>query len=169
MKTNRKDFCVILAFVLSIFTLTGCSSSLSIPFTEITWENSLEDVEELEGDVLETYDSTYGGTTYSYEKSYKDIDGVVKYMLDEDGKIVCIAWQCTLDSQEELDDIYETILDETTDQYGECDFTPPNYNSKANVWYLDNGNISIFTVSASTAYTLQYTFTHPDVAERSDK
>lgn len=169
MKSRKKLLCLVLAMTLCILTLTGCSSSLKAPFTEITWENTLEDVKKTEGELLETLDSGNGETTYCYAKSYKGIDGDAQYTFDKDGKLIYIAWQCSVDSSEELDDIYEAILEETTNQYGDCDYTPPNFNSKANVWYMDKGNISILTISATDVNTLLYTFTHPDVAENPDK
>ena len=81
MKHLRTFFSVSLIIVLAITALTGCKKqpqAVKSPFTEMTWENSVEDVIAEEGDDYTTYESIYNGTTYEFAKNYLDQDGTVK-------------------------------------------------------------------------------------------
>ena len=57
MKQLRKTICFVLALLLSATALTACSQKEVIcPFTEITWEDSAEEIFALEGKEYEDGD-----------------------------------------------------------------------------------------------------------------
>lgn len=159
-------------FVLTLFSAfaAGCQKKEpECPFTTITWENTLEDIISLEGKEGETYDSVYGGMTYTYPKKYKEWDGTIKYMFNEEDKLVSLSWMYEAKDSEDLTDIYEQIHTEAEDMLGKSGF---KFNSEqfadlaspGDVWYLDTGNVILNSVDASDAKLLQYTFLHPDVS-----
>lgn len=68
-----------MSFHLQLWTI----QKAECPFTEITWENTLDEVLALEGEPLDSYPSTYSGTTYTFSKDFHDMSGTIKYMFDD--------------------------------------------------------------------------------------
>ena len=60
-------------------------------------QKTLDDIQALEGDSGESYDSVYDGTTYTYEKEYDGLKGTIKYMFDDKEKLVCLSWMYETD------------------------------------------------------------------------
>lgn len=170
MKQLRKLYSFFL--VLTLFTVftTGCQKKKpECPFTKITWDNTLEDITALEGSENETYDSVYGGLTYTYPKEYSGLDGTVKYMFNEEDKLVSLSWMYEAKDSDDLIDVYEQIHSEAEEMLGKSGFKFNNeqfaeLTSPGDVWYLETGNVILNTVDASDAKLLQYTFLHPDVS-----
>ncbi len=171
MKQLRK--LIPLFFVLTLFsTLTaGCGKKVpECPFTTATWESTREDIASLEDGEGEIYDSIYGGVTVAYPKKYKEWDGTVKYMFNEENRLVSLSWMYEAKDSEDLTAVYELIHGEAEDMLGESGF---KFNSEqfaelaspGDVWYLETGNVILNTVDASDAKLLQYTFLHPDVSQ----
>lgn len=161
------------AFISAIFfcLLSGCQQkTYTCPFTTITWGNTLEDITALEGNYEESYDSVYGGTTYTFPKEYNELNGTIKYMFDENEKLVCISFMYQCFDSEELNDAYNMLHGEAEDALGKSGY---EYNTAQfadaaplnDVWYLESGNIVFNTVDTSEVKILQYTFLHPDVSE----
>ena len=72
MKRLHKFVASLLLLTGITLSLTGCSSAqtkVECPFTEITWESTLEDVQAMEGELQDSYYSSFKGTTYVYEKA----------------------------------------------------------------------------------------------------
>lgn len=164
---------ILLFFVLIVFIAcsSGCQKkTAACPFTMITWDNTLEDITDLEGDSIETYDSVYDGTTYTFPKEYDGLKGTIKYMFDDREKLVCMAWLYETDDSKDLADVYDKIHGEAEDMLGESGF---QFNSErfadlvspSDVWYLESGNVILSTVDTNELKILQYTFLHPDVSE----
>ena len=89
MKHFTKSTILFLLLTSMILSLCGCSSSskqVACPFTENTWESTLEEIQASEGELLESYPSTYNGTTYVYNKEYLGLSGRIKYMFDSEEK-----------------------------------------------------------------------------------
>lgn len=172
MKQLRKHFTLVFALVFSIAFTGGCQKkSAECPFTTITWENTLEDITELEGSGSDTYDSTvYGGLVYSYPKEFDGLKGTVKYFFDEKDRLVSMAWMYKTDDSGDLKEVYDKIHQEAEDMLGKSGF---KYNSDrfadltspGDVWYLETGNVILNTVDAEDVKILQYSFLHPDVSE----
>lgn len=165
-------FCIAHLTLAVIFCLlSGCQKKIyPCPFTTITWENTLDDILDLEGDSQESYDSVYGGTTYTFPKEYNELQGTVKYMFDESERLVCISWMYQCSDSGELNAVYEKLHSEAENALGKSGY---EYNTAQfadaapfnDVWYLESGNIVFNTVDTNDVKILQYTFLHPDVSE----
>lgn len=171
MKRMYRLFSFFMILALFAALAAGCGKKEpKCPFTTITWKNTLEDITALEGSESETYDSVYGGMTYAYPKKYHELDGTVKYMFDENDKLVSLSWMYEAKDSDDLADVYAQLHSEAEDMLGKSGF---KFNSEqfadlaspGDVWYLKTGNIILNTVDASDAKLLQYTFLHPDVSE----
>lgn len=93
MKRLQKSIVLFFVIMANLFVLCSCGQTQKVecPFTEITWENSLDDVLALEGDPVESYDSIYSGTTYSFNKEFNGMQGTIKYMFDDNDKLMSMA------------------------------------------------------------------------------
>lgn len=169
MRKNRFYTALLLTSALTASLFSGCSKSetdVEIPFTDITWGSSLDDIIELEGEDYESYDSVYDGTTYSYPKSYDGMDGDIKYMFDDKDKLVCIAWQCSAPDADALDDIYTDIHSSLEDTYGESGYNSGHSTNHGDVWYLEEGDIILSAVTTDSMNALLYSYLHPDVSNQ---
>lgn len=168
---NRKNTRIIILFitVFAFCTLfTGCSSTaksasgqIEIPFSKMTWDSTLNDVLSYEDSPYQTYDSTYGGTTYTFDKKFNDKDGTVKYMFDENKKLMCIAWAYGTDDADELDALYKDIEASVRDRYGDSGYQADTATNYGGAWYLDNGHIVISTMITAENKALQYSYINP--------
>lgn len=170
MKKTRILALITLASLLVTGTAAGCSSEeadVSIPFSDITWENSLDDIIAVEGDEYESYDSVYNGTTYSFPKTFDGIEGEVKYMFDDNDELMCIAWQCSTADASELENVYSDIHSDLEDTYGESGYNSDSHSSnRGDVWYREEGDIVLSAVTTSTMNALLYSYLHPDVSNQ---
>lgn len=163
---------LLLTLALSAAFAAGCGKKeAECPFTTITWENTLEDITELEGSGSEVSDSTvYGGQIYSFPKEYDGLEGTVKYTFDEEDRLVSMAWMYEASDSDDLRNVYDKLHGEAEEMLGKSGF---KYNSDkfaelaspGDVWYLETGNVILGTVDAADAKILQYSFLHPDVSE----
>ena len=168
MKQFKKLICLTIILTLTVACLVACKKTKEIkcPFTEITWENTLDDIKALGGKLNETVDSSYKGDTYDVKATYNGLDGIVQYMFDANDKLVCMAFNYTSDDAEDLNKVYKTLLAETEDTYGESGYHYELATSGGHVWYSDNGNIILFYISTGEVKTIQYSYKHPDVSEK---
>ena len=164
MKQRLLSLC--LAAVFSISLLTGCSAPSSTepdcPFSGLKWSSSVEDMEAAEGTEHETYDSVYGGTTYTYTKEFGGVSGTVKYMFDEDEQLAAIAWAYGTEDTDELDSLYDTIHSDLVETYGESGYNTSKETNYGDVWYRDEGNIIISTMVTDSQKALQYAYLSPE-------
>lgn len=166
MKRTRRITSLLLAMLFCFLCMSGCkkeSTLVTCPFTEITWDNTLEEIKASSGELIETKDSLYDGKSYLFSKEYKGQDGTVYYIFDDTEKLVSMAWGCTPDSSEQLGELYDELHSEITKEYGKSDYNPQGSNS---VWYTDGGNIILFTIDTESYKALQLNYVHPDVAEK---
>ena len=166
MKQSKKLLASLLLLTM-VFSCVGCGSSkkeVTCPFTEITWENTLEDVQALEGELQDSYYSTYKGTTYVYEKEYLGLKGSIKYMFDDEENLRSVAWLYLPESKEDLENVYADLHKQTTKIYGETGFDSDLKTARSAVWYLDGGNILIGVMSTGVNEAIQYQFFHPEVS-----
>ena len=153
----------------TLFSLLGCSSAtkeVTCPFTEITWESSLADVQALEGELQDSYYSTYKGTTYVYEKEYLGLPGSIKYMFDDEENLKSMAWMYLPESNEDLETVYADLVEQTNKLYGKSGFDSDMSTAKGEVWYLEGGNILIGVMSTGANEAIQYQYFHPDVSSK---
>jgi hypothetical protein len=154
--------------LLIVFSLNNSNRAVS-PFSEAVWNYSKADLLELEGSSPEIYDSVYGGDCYTYPKTFEGYKGTIKYMFNQDEHLMCIAWTCALDKEDELHSLYETIQKSVIDQYGDTSHQTDKDTNYGNVWYRSEGNIIISTMVTSDLKALQYAFLHPDVSSPEKK
>ena len=154
----------LLTFLLA---LTGCSQRKEVvtcPFTDITWESTLEDVQASSGELLESYPSSYKGTTYVYQKEYDGMEGTIKYMFDEENRLRSMAWLYIPTSKNNLEEVYASLVDRTTKWYGDSGFDSDLVTAKGEVWYLEGGNVLIGVMSTGINEAIQYQYFHPEVS-----
>lgn len=168
MKHTKKLIFLLLFLSNITFLLSGCSSSkeVTIPFTKITWESSLEEVQDSEGELLDSYYSSFRGTTYVYEKEYLGLPGSIKYMFDDNEKLMSVAWLYLPESNEDLESVYADLVNQTNQLYGKSGFDSDMNTAKGEVWYLENGNILIGVMSTGINEAIQYQFFHPEVSSQ---
>lgn len=167
MKQFTKFTASLLLLASVTLSLFGCGSTVkevTCPFTEITWESTLEDIQALEGELQDSYYSSYKGTTYVYEKEYLGLTGTIKYMFDDEEKLRSMAWLYLPESDEELEDVYADLVKQTNKLYGKSGFDSDMTTAKGEVWYLEDGNILIAVMSTGVNEAIQYQFFHPEVS-----
>lgn len=179
-RIKSKKMLYIFLSLLTVLSLAGCGSTASTtlpdcPFSELKWASSVKDMEKIEGTDYETYDSVYGGTTYTYEKEYQGKAGTVKYMFDDKKRLASIAWACSSKSADELYALYETIHAQIEAVHGKSGYNTQKETNYGDVWYLDDGNIIISTMVTESQKALQFAYlspeqsTSPDEVRESDK
>ena len=147
--------------------LTGCGSKKTAqiaPFSEATWETTESDLATLEtGEEGESYPSMYHGQTHTYAKNYLDHDGTVKYMFDDKGALMGLAWTAVAESEEQYQDIYNKLKDSLKKKYG--DSTDRSGTSNAgDAWYTDEGDIILIGSSTDTLKVVQCGYLNPIVS-----
>lgn len=173
MKCPRLLFFTMLIFLLALSNFAGCSNpgigetsqEIVCPFTTLTWENTYDDMIALEENDYKSYDSVYNGTTYSYPKRYLDRDGIIKYMYNGDGDLMCTAWVYSGKIDENLEELYSTIHTELTATYGKSGYDTENSTNYGDVWYLDDGHIILSVMTTSQQNALQYSYLSPEASE----
>lgn len=167
MKHQRTILSIILLTILLSLSLAACgqkSDSAPAPFSELTWDSSYDDMIALEGKEINSYDSIYNGTTYAYNRSFLDHDGSIKYMYDDKEKLVCIAWEYTAKSPEDLKEVYDEIVKDLTKKYGDSEYQSGNSTNNGNVWYRKEGNIILSSVSTKNINAILYSHLSPSVS-----
>lgn len=164
-KKEITSFCLALSFAAAL--LFGCGSNASstlpdCPFSDLKWSSSVKDMEKTEGTDHETYDSVYGGTTYTYEKEYQGVSGTVKYMFDEDKNLANIAWAYSSDDTDELYQLYEKIHADVVAAHGESGYNTQKETNYGDVWYLEDGNIILSTMVTDSQKALQFAYLSPE-------
>lgn len=136
-----------------------------IPFTELSFLSTLDDVVKTEGDKYETYDSIYNGTTYTYDKTYMDKSGTIKYMFDDKEELVNIAWTCSFIDDDATIAAYNDALSTIEKDFGAPTKNVDGFMNYAETWKLANCNIVVSAVTTSDAKMIQIAFLSPKVAK----
>lgn len=167
---------VFISIVLLFFSITNTfrNSSVNtfddvidIPFMDAPSHTTYNIMIEFEGNDYVSYASVYNGTTYTYPKSYHNLDGTIKYMFDNNQEIKCVAWAYSSDNLEELENEYLAINSELKAKYGDSHYNPNGSSNQGNVWYLDGYNIILSAMTTDTQQALQYSYTFLDSEKNS--
>lgn len=160
MNLLKKIICPVLVCGL----LMGCGNKepIDCPYTDLGWETTEEALFEAKGDYIEAYNSTYGGQTYTYEGSYMGRDGIVKYMYDEDGVLMNVAWAYSSDDAEELNTLYKELKAELEDEYGKSDQQVNENTNYGDIWRMKNGDIRMSTMITSSLKAIQIAYVNPE-------
>lgn len=166
---NIRKFCAVaLSIVLAAGVMfTGCGNKKSAqiaPFSDATWETVESDLAELEsGDEKETYPSMYYGQTHTFDKTYLDHDGTVKYMFDDKGQLMGLAWTAVAKSEAQYQEIYNTLKDKLKKEYGDSTDRSGQTNA-GDVWYTEEGDIVLIGSSTDKLKVVQCGYLNPVVS-----
>ncbi len=176
MKKKRKApkyFLSILTVLLLFCFTTACGQDkgpvLDCPFTELTWNSTIDDMTAAEGENYSTYDSLYGGLCYTYPKEYEGCSGTVKYMFDAEDRLMSVAWAYSAETAEELETLYNSISASTVEKYGESGYDANGVGNYGGVWYRENGDIILTTMVTTENKALQYAYLHPLVSNTEER
>ena len=146
--------------------LTGCGKKTAqiAPFSDATWETVESDLATLEtGEEKETYPSMYYGQTHTYAKSYLDYDGTVKYMFDDKGQLMGLAWTVVAKSEAQYQEIYKSLKDKLKKEYGDSTDRSGATNA-GDVWYTEEGDIILIGSSTDKLKVVQCGYLNPLVS-----
>ena len=148
--------------------LTGCgtkSGGINCPFSELSFESSMEDMTAVEGEGYDTYDSIYKGLTYTYPKEYLGSAGMIKYMYDDAGKLCNISWSYTGSDAEDVMNVYNNVVEDMKRLFGEGknDDGVGNY---CEIWTGDAGTVMANAVVTNDTYVMQVAYMSAEVSKQ---
>lgn len=163
MRHNSFTKRILCTATICAFLLCGCQSNVEVtcPFTDHGWNTTEETLFEAEGDYKGSYESTYGGTTYIYPGTYMDKEGTLKYMYDDEGVLMSVAWAFSSNDIDELDALYNKILTETESNYGKSEYTTQEATNYGAMWELKNGHIVLSVMQTENNKALQISYINP--------
>ena len=143
--------------------LLGCSKSSSdrIPFSELDFTVTYEDMVDKLGEPISQTES-YLGESYSYKSDYLETDSEVRYTFDEDGKIASITWLYESDDGEEITGFYNDIHKQLENTYGKTEEATNNVTQLSDIWRLESGNITLVALVSSDYNGIMYTYLTPE-------
>lgn len=159
----RKTITTMLACSLLLILLCGCGNvePIDCPFTDIGWETTEDELISAEGEYLSTYDSTYGGLTYTYEGSYMERTGTIKYMYDEKGVLMSVAWAYSATDDATLLELYNEIHGILEDEYGKSEYNTTEDTNYGDVWKMKEGHIILSVMNTDSNKALQIAYVNP--------
>ena len=170
MIRKKIHFLSLLIGLLLLCALTACGGeketepALDCPFTDLGWNSTVDDMLSAEGDDYSTYDSLYGGLCYTYPKDYVGLSGTVKYMFNEENKLMSVAWAYSAENADEIASLYETVSTSIIAENGESGYDVSGVGNYGGVWYRESGDIILTTMITSENKALQYAYLHPLVS-----
>lgn len=162
MSGKKRFFFILLAFLILCAGCSPSSTTLDIPFSAADWTSTLEDIQALHGKSESIYPSVYGGDCYTYGQEYLDHDGTIKYMFDENGTLMCVAWTYSAVDSGKLDEIYNQIQEFANENYGESEVPPAGVNNTGSIWRQDSGTVIITAMSTAEVHALQFAYLNPE-------
>ena len=105
----------------------------------------------------------YYGQTHTYAKSYLDYDGTVKYMFDDKGQLMGLAWTVVAKSEAQYQEIYKTLKDKLKKEYGDSTDRSGATNA-GDVWYTEEGDIILIGSSTDKLKVVQCGYLNPLVS-----
>ena len=162
---------ILTAAITSVLVLAGCGEQQAAaisPFTELSWNASVDDMIKAEGNGYETYDSIYQGTTYTYSKTYLEKEGMIKYMYDSDGKLCNVSWAYTGESPDSVMTVYRNVCKDTEKIHGKStsDDGVGNYGQ---VWNTAAGTVMASAVITNDVRVMQIAYMSEEVSKQQAK
>jgi len=153
-----KKVCVI---SMSVALLMGCGKTGDIPFTDLTFETSYDEMVESLGQP-EKETSSYLGTSYCYSSDYTMDGSEVRYTFDEDGNMASLSWLYESEEGEEVTAIYNDLHKQLENNYGETGEATNDVTQLSDIWRLETGNITLIALVSSEYNAVMYTYLSPD-------
>ena len=145
---GSKQFLFPLLCILMLF-FDGCQKNAApipvSPFSDATWEYTKEDI-----------------------LNYQGYQGTVKYMLDANERLMCIAWTYSSTDEQELYTLFESIQQAVYETNGDTSYETDKPTNYGNVWYREEGNIILSTMITTDLKALQYSYLNPEVSSSSN-
>ena len=120
LSLRRMIICSIAAMVLLI---TGCGSSASgvnIPYTDLGFKSSIDDVVKKYGDCDEVQMYANNIKSYEYPCDYLGKSGTLKFGFNDKDELVKISWQYKGQSQDDTMEVFQNMATQYTSLYGEA-------------------------------------------------
>ena len=167
MKSYKK---VMLITVLAL-SLTACSGSVKkVPYTEVGYGTTTEQLTEAVGEEANSVESENGLSQYIYEKSqYLDYNGkMTYYMLDN--SCVFSRWEYIAKNEEKGKQVYQKICEQMKKDYGEsissdsensAIFETQN-NIKKTVLFTNDANGSVISIVDETIQSTDQETNHSE-------
>lgn len=154
--------------ILTAALVAGCNNEANtakIPYTDLSFSSTVDEIIAAEGENYETYESIYEGTTYTFDKTYMEKTGTVKYMCDAQNAVKSIAWTYVSDDGGEIMVLYNNVFAKLKEEYGEPTQKADGVGNYAEVWKREEGNIILSAVITNDARMMQVAFLSPDVSK----
>ena len=87
-------------------------------------------------------------------------------MFDGEERLMCIAWTCSADEEQELYNLYGLIEESVDASLNEENPETDSSSNAGRVWYREDGNIVLSLMITSDLKALQYAYLHPDVSSQ---
>lgn len=162
---NKKAILSYLAYPLLLcLLLSGCNKNITpidCPFTDLGWETTEEELFAAQGESASSYASTYGGTTYTYQGSYYSKEGTLKYMYDDKGTLMSVAWAYSAPDEASLLALYNEIHSDLEKTHGKSGYNTENATNYGDVWKLKEGHIILSVMLTNTNKALQIAYVNP--------
>ena len=152
---------LILTMTSTCFLGCGKNEASDIPFTELGFDTTFDEMTSDLGDPLSDKE-VYLGTTYTYDSDYLELPGNVQYTFDEEGKMASISWVYTCEDGEEITGYYNDIHTQLENKLGKSKESTNNVTHLADIWRLDSGNIELIALVTSDYNAIMYTYLSPE-------
>lgn len=164
---------VILLAVLLVLT-AGSSGGLSLaqaspfPFTEATWDSSIEDLITLHGsEPSEEYQSNLGGPCYIFRNiSYNGMNGFIRYLYNDKNELSEVFFDVNFSSAEQALQAYNDFCNLYSQKYGKSGYSMDENGVIANVWYRKNGNVGVMVSNVLNIHLLRITYASPEISTK---
>ena len=164
MNSNKiKNIILILALIsVVLLSSVGCGTkTASIPFCELDFNDSFEDMSALYG-MPPNETESYLGTSYCYPSGYMDKDSELRVTFDDENKISGFSWVYESEDADDIVAAYKSIESDLTQKYGQTTEAASDPTQLSNIWRLDTGNITLAAVISSDYNGLMYTYISPE-------
>lgn len=120
--------------------LTACGESKANPlFSEIALGDSKATVEKVYGIPLNNQEQE--NEIYSYDCDYKNVTGTIEIEFDDKQKADSIRWLYYPESEEEYNDLVESIQQDMEKKYKKPEYTDDMGGS---IWYENGYNVGMY-------------------------
>lgn len=154
----------LLLCLLLCMHFTACTKTITpidCPFTDLGWETTESELFDSLGEYTSSYASTYGGATYTYTGSYYDKDGTIKYMYNDKGILMSVAWAYSAPDEASLLTLYNEIHSDLEATHGKSGYNTENATNYGDVWKLNEGHIILSVMLTNTNKALQIAYVNP--------